>query len=49
MELDKMKIVLTTTDNQKNNNNKNMTSIDLGDCEKLLRDFYNISDEKIYT
>ena len=48
MELDKMKIVLTTTDNQKNNNNKNMTSIDLGDCEKLLRDFYNITDEKIY-
>ena len=48
MEIDKMKIVLTTTDNQKNSNNENMTSIDLGECETLLKEYYNITNEKIY-
>ena len=50
IETDKMKITLTSTDNQKNsNNNNNMTSIDLGECEDLLRDYYNITkDEKLY-
>ena len=43
-----MKIILTTTDNQKNNSNENMTSINLGECENLLRNFYNITDGKIY-
>jgi len=41
-----MKIILTTTENQKNNTNNNMTTIDLGECEYLLRKEYNISDEK---
>ena len=41
-----MKITLTTTENQKNNTNNNMTTIDLGECEYLLRKEYNISDEK---
>ena len=46
---DKMTITLTTSDNQKNNTNNNMTSIDLGDCEKELRKYYNISnDQKLY-
>ena len=49
IETDKMKITLTTTDNQKNNTNTNMTTIDLGECEILLRKFYNISDdERLY-
>ena len=49
IETDKMKITLTTTDNQKNNTNTNMTTIDLGECELLLRKFYNISDdERLY-
>ena len=43
----KMKITLTTTDNQKNSTNNNMTSVDLGDCEIALRKYYNLSDEKI--
>jgi hypothetical protein len=48
IKLDKMKIILTTTIDQKNNNNENETSIDLGKCENLLRKFYNITDGKIY-
>ena len=46
-----MTITLTTTENQKNksNENINITTINLGECEDLLRQFYNISDEqKIY-
>ena len=44
-----MKITLTSTDNQKNSsNNNNMTSIDLGECEDLLRDYYNISSRRIF-
>ena len=42
-----MQITLTTTDNQKNNTNTNMTSIDLGDCDIALRKHYNISDDKV--
>ena len=46
---DNMQITLTNTQNQKNNSNNNMTYIDLGDCEKMLRKAYNISDkENIY-
>ena len=49
IEVNKAKIILTTTENQKNNSNKNITTIDLGDCEQSLRQAYNISsDEKIY-
>ena len=42
-----MKITLTTTQNQKNNINKNLTVIDLGKCEDLLREEYNISDDAL--
>ena len=53
LKADKLTITLTTTKNQKNNINNNindnMTSIDLGECETLIRDFYNISDnESLY-
>ena len=44
----KMTITLTTTNNQKNNKTyNNMTIIDLGECENLLRKFYNISNIEI--
>ena len=40
---------LTTSENQKNNIYNNMTKIDLGECENLLRNFYNISyNESLY-
>ena len=49
IETNKMKITLTTTDNQKNNTNNNMSTIELGECEILLRKFYGISEnEKIF-
>ena len=44
-----MQITLTTTKTQKNNynNNNNMTSIDLGNCETLLRKENNISVKEL--
>ena len=39
-----MTVTFTTTQNQKNNLNNNMTSIDLGECEILLRKYYNLTD-----
>ena len=33
---------ITTSDNQKNNTNKNTSTIDLGDCEKILKEVYDI-------
>ena len=44
--MDKMKVILTTSENQKNNTNNNMTNIDLGDCEKSLRRTYNLSENE---
>ena len=48
LENNKLKMVLTTSSNQKNINNKinNISSIDLGQCEVLLKNFYHISKEK---
>ena len=49
IDTEKMKITLTTTQNQKDNINNNMTTIDLGDCETSLRQTYNLStNETIY-
>ena len=51
LEIEKIKIVLTTLQKEKNNANynNNVTSIFLGSCETLLRDAYNISNnESIY-
>ena len=46
---EKMIITLTTTENQKNNENVNLTIIELGDCERNLRHFNNLSiNETIY-
>jgi len=48
-EYEKMTITLTTTKNQRENRNINTTAIDLGECENLLKDKYNISrNEKLY-
>ena len=44
-----MEITLTTTEEQKNLIDYNLTAIDFTECEKLLRLNYNISDdEKLY-
>ena len=49
IEYEEMTITLTTTENQKNGLNNNMTYIDLGKCETKLREVYNLSlNEKIY-
>ena len=42
----KLKITLTATDNQKNNIDNNSTTIDLSECEDVLRYIYNISNNK---
>ena len=43
IQTEKMTITLTTTQNQKSNINNNITMIDLGECENLIRNFYNLS------
>ena len=49
IETQKMTITFTTTQNQKSNINKNMSTIDLGECETLIRNYYNISiNETLY-
>ena len=37
---------ITTSDNQKNNTYKNISSINLGDCEKILKEKYDIKDNE---
>ena len=42
-----MTITLTSTRNQKNDeNNPNISSINLGDCERILKEVYNIPQNK---
>ena len=49
IETEKMTVTFTTTQNQKNNLNDNISSIDLGECEILLRKYYNLTiNETIY-
>ena len=43
---EKMTLTFSTTENQRNNINNNMTTIDLKDCENLLRKDYNLSDNE---
>ena len=43
----KIKVLFTTTKNQKYNINNEMTVIDFENCETLLRSSYNISNNKI--
>ena len=49
IKTEKITITFTSSQNQKNNINNNMTTIDLGECETLLRNEYNISiNETLY-
>ena len=49
IETNKLRIIFTTTKNNNKNLIDNFTSIDLGDCDNLLRLFYNISkNETLY-
>ena len=46
---DDMTIIFTSTELQKNNENSNSTIINLGECENILKKFYNISkDSNLY-
>ena len=47
IEIGQIKIELTTTINQENMIDDNKTSIDFGECEALLRSFYNISNDNL--
>ena len=40
--IDNAQFQMTTSDNQKNNSNKNISTIDLGDCEEKLKTIYKI-------
>ena len=43
----KVKIIISSTENQKNNENvKNITSINLGECETKLKEHYKIPKDK---
>ena len=49
IKTEKLIITFTTTKNQKINIKNNMTTIDLGECETLLRKFYKIeNNETLY-
>ena len=43
---EKMTITFTTTQNQKNNSENNMTTLNLGECEIKLRKYYNLSNNE---
>ena len=43
IEEEGLKVSITTTNNQKNQKNKNKTSIDFKECEDILKEKYNIS------
>ena len=46
IESEKMNIIFTTLNNQKNNKNINNITLDLEECENLLKDFYNITNNE---
>ena len=49
LKMGKVKIIFTTTENQKNNLDSNMINIDLGECENSLRKNYNLTkNETLY-
>ena len=39
-------IQLSSLDKQKNSDNSNISSIDIGECENILRTTYNISEDE---
>ena len=46
IETEKMTVTFTTSNNQKNNLNNNMSTINLGECEILLRKYYNLTNNE---
>ena len=46
MSNDETIIQITSTDNQKNNKNHNISTINLGECEETLKSIYNINPNK---
>ena len=46
IKTEKMNITLTTLQNQNIDTNQNMPTIDLGTCESLLRNYYNLSNNE---
>jgi len=42
----KVLIAFTNIENQKSNIDSNMSTIDLGDCETLLRNYYNLTNNQ---
>ena len=46
LETEKITITLATLENQRININNNKSSIDLGKCEILLRNYYNLSNNE---
>ena len=46
IKTEKINVTLTTLQNQKNNINQNMTTIDFGTCENSLRNYYNITNNQ---
>ena len=43
---DKAKIQITSTNNQKNNKDHNISTVNLGGCEEFLKSIYNINPNK---
>ena len=39
---------MATSDREKNNTNKNISTLDLGDCEKELKIKYGINESLLY-
>ena len=48
IENEKITITLTTIENQKNNYNKNISTIDLNECENILRNVYDNNINVLY-
>ena len=46
IETENVVIQLSTLEDQKNGNNPNVSTIDIGQCENILKTRYNISDEQ---
>ena len=49
IKTEKVKVIISTSENQKNNIDNNATTVDLGECENSLRQSYNLLDnETVY-
>lgn len=48
INIDKINIAFRTSESSKNDSNRNISKINLGECESLLRSHYNISKTNFY-